>query len=84
MSRRQNDPAGPVSRELRVARAQLAGAISGGDEKRIHQARAVYYRALADDMHRRAQLVAAAAKAEERTYVELHRRHLLAELEKVS
>jgi type IV secretory pathway VirD2 relaxase len=84
MSRRQNDPAGPVGRELRVAKAQLAGAISGGNEKMIRKARAAYYRALADDMHRRAQLVAAAAKEEERRYTELHKQHLLAELEKVS
>jgi hypothetical protein len=84
MSRRQNDPAGPVSRELRVARAQLAGAISGGDEKKIRKARAAYYRALADDMHRRAQLIAAAAREEERRYAAMHRQHLLAELEKVS
>jgi hypothetical protein len=62
MSRRQNDPSGYVGEEVRVAQAQLAAAIHWGDDKKVREARAAYWRALANDMERRAKLVAAAAE----------------------
>jgi hypothetical protein len=66
MSRRQKDPAGPVSKEVIAARGRLARRSRQDDNpEKLRKARAAYYRILAQDMQRRAALIAAAADAEE-------------------
>jgi hypothetical protein len=83
MSIRQQNPAGPASREVIHAARVLAGAGKSRDPRRIAQARRKYWLAVAKDMRRKADLVEAAAKELEREEIARRRRTLEAELEQL-